>query len=81
MTFADAMQYLGAALGLSGAVLVSQRHARLRRWGFMTWILSNACLVWWTVSTGTWGLMAMYTIYSLTSFMGWWNHRPGRLAS
>ncbi len=46
----DATQYVGVALGLTGAVLVSGATARSRRWGFGLWIASNACLISWTVN-------------------------------
>ena len=67
------LQYLGVALGLLGAVLVSSALARHRRRGFGLWIASNACLIAWAVSSGAWGLLAMYAVYSATSVMGWRN--------
>ena len=68
-------QYIGVITGLSGAILVSQRSPSLRRHGFLLWLVSNSCLIWWAWSTGTWGLLAMYFFYSVTSFMGWLNNR------
>ena len=70
-----ATQYVGVALGLTGAVLVAGATARSRRWGFGLWIVSNACLISWTVNAGAWGLLAMYTVYSITSAVGLWNNR------
>jgi hypothetical protein len=71
----DLLQYPGVALGLVGAVLVCQRTASIRRWGFLLWIGSNALLISWAIGAAAWGLLAMYAVYSVTSVMGWWNNR------
>lgn len=71
----DVLQYGGVALGLTGAVLVSQRSQRARRNGFLLWIGSNVLLINWAVGAAAWGLLAMYAVYSVTSVMGWWNNR------
>lgn len=73
----DATQYVGVALGLTGAVLVAGSSVRSRRCGFGLWIVSNACLISWTVNAGAWGLLAMYAVYSITSAVGLWNNRAG----
>lgn len=75
ISFWDASQYVGVALGLTGAVLVAGATARNRRWGFGLWIVSNACLITWTVNAAAWGLLGMYAVYSITSLMGFWNNR------
>jgi hypothetical protein len=72
----DVLQYGGVALGLTGAVLVSQRSQRARQNGFLLWIGSNVLLISWAVGAAAWGLLAMYAVYSVTSVMGWWNNRP-----
>ena len=71
----DLLQYPGVALGLIGAVLVSQRSLRARRSGFLLWRGSNVLLISWAVGAAAWGLLAMYAVYSVTSVMGWWNNR------
>lgn len=71
----DLFQYVGVALGLTGAVLVSQRSSRARRWGFLLWICSNALLISWAIGAAAWGLLAMYAVYSVTSVIGWHNNR------
>jgi hypothetical protein len=71
----DVLQYGGVALGLTGAVLVSQRSMRARRSGFLLWIGSNVLLISWAVGAAAWGLLTMYAVYSVTSVMGWWNNR------
>ena len=58
----EAAQYVGVALGLTGAVLVAGSTARSRRWGFGLWIASNACLISWTLNAAAWGLLAMYAV-------------------
>jgi hypothetical protein len=71
----DILQWPGAALGLIGAALVSGNSNRARRWGFATWIVSNLVLIVWCVWSGAWGLLAMYSVYLITSGMGWRNNR------
>ena len=79
--FMDLLQYPGVALGLVGAVLVSQRASRARRCGFLLWIGSNVLLISWAVSAAAWGLLAMYAVYSVTSVMGWWNNRDSSVSA
>ena len=71
----DAAQYLGVALGLTGAVLVAGATPRARRWGFGLWIAANAALITWAIHAAAWGLLAMYAVYSVTSVVGWRNNR------
>ena len=66
----DCLQWPGAALGLAGAVLVSGRTARSRRWGFGLWLASNALLITWCTWSQAWGLLAMYAVYLITSAAG-----------
>lgn len=73
----DAAQYVGVALGLTGAVLVAVATARSRCWGFGLWIASNVCLVSWAVNAASWGLLATYAVCSITSAVGLWNNRAG----
>lgn len=70
----DLLQYLGVICGLVGAILVGGASTRSRRRGFALWILSNACLITWSVALGAWGLLAMYVVYSATSLWGWRNN-------
>lgn len=72
----DGLQYAGVAIGLTGALLVSQRAARWRRRGFLCWVASNCLLIGWALDHGAWGLLTMYAVYCLTSLLGWWNNRP-----
>lgn len=73
----DLLQWPGMAFGLLGAPLVSGRSDRARRWGFVSWIVSNVCWIAWGVHTGGWGLVAMQAVFCATSFQGWWNNRSG----
>lgn len=77
MTTKDVLEYGGVALGLAGAVLVSQKGRQPRASGFLLWIGSNALLIAWAIGAAAWGLLAMYAAYSLTSAWGWWNNRAG----
>lgn len=71
----EMLQWPGALLGLIGAVLVAQKSMASRRWGFVLWILSNACLVVFAVAVGAWALVGMYACYAATSAWGWKNNR------
>ena len=64
------LQWPGVVLGLAGALLVSQSDSRRRRIGFLTWIVSNICLVLYALTIGAWGLLGMYIFYGLTSALG-----------
>lgn len=66
----DLLQWPGAALGLIGAVLVSGKTARGRRWGFGLWLGSNSLLITWCIWAQAWGLLAMYVVYLVTSAVG-----------
>ncbi len=71
----DLLQWPGALLGLIGAILVAQKTASSRRWGFGLWILSNAFLIIFAIAVGAWALVLMYACYAGTSVWGWRNNR------
>ncbi len=64
------MQWIGAVLGLTGALLVAQVSPRWRRWGFRGWILSNIALGIFAANAHAWPLLGMYVLYGLTSILG-----------
>lgn len=67
----DALQWLGAALGIAGAWLVADARPRTRAWGFALFLASNACWLAWGGVAGAWGLVAMQTAFTVTSARGW----------
>lgn len=66
----DWIQYPGVALSLTGAWLVSSPQAPRRRVGFAIWIVSNVVLITWAVSVSAWGLVGMYSFFTVTSARG-----------
>jgi len=76
MNLLDVMQYAGAVLGIGGSALVSQCSTSVRFYGFCAWIVSNIALVIWSLGTGSWGILAMQCVFTITSIWGAWNHRP-----
>ena len=75
MPWLDLLQYVGVALSLTGAFLVSGSTARRRRQGFAIWIGSNVLLLTWAAVFGAWGLWAMYLVFTFTSAWGFRNNR------
>lgn len=78
MDYLNILQWPGMALGLAGAPLVACRSDRLRLWGFAAWLASNACWIVWATNAQAWGLLAMQSVFCLTSAQGVWNHLPRR---
>lgn len=81
MTAIDSLQWIGAALGIAGAWLVASADPRLRAWGFIGFLASNACWIAWGAVAAAWGLVAMQTAFCATSGRGWWlSRRQARAA-
>jgi low temperature requirement protein LtrA len=66
---------LGVSLGLIGSIFVSLKSSRARRVGFLIWIASNSLLIVLGLKLGTYGLVGMYSVYCVTSIIGWKNNR------
>ncbi|HCP77353.1 MAG: hypothetical protein CML16_02225 [Pusillimonas sp.] len=69
MTWLSLFEWLGALLGLAGAALLAANH-RLSGWGFLAFLLSNACWIAYALMTSAYGLIAMQAGYTLISAIG-----------
>lgn len=69
MTLSQLLEWTGAALGLLGAALLAANH-RYSGWGFLAFLLSNACWIAFGLLSHTYGLIAMQIGFSVTSVVG-----------
>lgn len=69
MTWLTLFEWLGALLGLAGAALLAANH-RLSGWGFLAFLLSNACWIAYALMTSAYGLIAMQAGYIVISAIG-----------
>lgn len=72
----DAVQLIGALLGISGAFLVTSRKKEIRCMAFLLWIFSNVLIGAAYIKLEAWPLLGMVTVYFGTSVFGLWNNRP-----
>lgn len=63
------VEWVGASMGLIGAALLSLNNG-LSGYGFVAFLLSNACWLWFGWKTKTWGLVSMQIGFTTTSLMG-----------
>lgn len=68
-------EFIGAVLGIAGAILVTAEERRKRFAAFNLWIIGNISLIIFYVLNSHWGLVFMGSIYTITSGIGWWNTR------
>lgn len=66
------IEWLGAGLGLLGATLVSLNNV-VSGYGFVAFLLSNLCWMYFGVKTQAKGLLTMQLGFTLTSVMGVYN--------
>lgn len=69
MSWLTLFEWLGALLGLAGAALLAANH-RLSGWGFLAFLLSNACWITYALMTGAYGLIVMQAGYIVISAIG-----------
>ena len=69
MSWLHVFEWLGAWLGLVGAALLAANH-RYSGWGFLAFLLSNACWITYACLTSAFGLMAMQAGYIAISAIG-----------
>jgi len=81
----DILQWLGCATGVLGSVLLAWR-SRWSGWGFVVYLISNACWIVFGLMSGAPGLVTMQLIFTATSAIGVWRwlvvpllKRPGKL--
>lgn len=69
------LQWVGTLLGIAGGFLVPQKTNRARRWGFVLWIISDLAMIWVLKESALWPSMLMFTYFTASSGLGWWNNR------
>ena len=63
-------EYLGVALGLLGAALVSSNNNKLRLTGYWVWICSNVFLVGSSINAEQYATAFMFTLYGIFAVNG-----------
>jgi hypothetical protein len=66
----DMLPIVGPILSIIGALLTTSIKPRWRLVGFCVWIVSNAILAAWSVSTGEMFVFAMYATFGVISAWG-----------
>lgn len=63
------VEWTGAALGLLGSALLANNN-EYSGYGFIAFLLSNACWLWFGLRTRTWGMVTMQLGFTGTSLLG-----------
>jgi hypothetical protein len=71
MNPAEILQWLGCATGVLGSALLAWK-SQWSGWGFVVYLVSNACWVSFGVVTNAPGLVVMQLIFTGTSSIGIW---------
>ena len=64
-----AVEWTGAICGLLGSILLAA-NTGYSGYGFILFLVSNACRLWFGLRTKTWGMVTMQFGFTLTSLMG-----------
>lgn len=74
------LQWLGCAAGVGGAWLLGQKFStsNTRAWGWILFLVSNACWIAWGLVFQVWGLLVMQALFTVTSLRGLINNRRFR---
>lgn len=72
LTWLSLFEWVGCALGVTGAVLVAvkSRHAR---WAWVMWLVSNLCWTAYGIGTGNLAITLQQGAFSVTSMIGLWH--------
>ncbi len=63
------VEWLGAVLAVSGSLLLSLNN-EYSRWGWVLYLLSNVALISFAVEKGLSGILAMQTVFLVTTLLG-----------
>jgi len=63
------VEWLGAGFGLFGSMLVALRTGA-SGYGFLLFLASNGCWLWFSWKRRSWGLFTMQVGFSMTSLLG-----------
>lgn len=64
-----AAEWVGSLTGLVGSYLLAQNNAH-SGYGFVFFLVSNACIFYFGSKTRAWGLVTMQTGFTATSLLG-----------
>lgn len=69
---AKVVEWTGAVLGLAGALLLALK-LDISGYGFIAFLLSNVCWLYFGVCNRAWGLVTMQLGFTATSLVGLYN--------
>lgn len=69
---AKVVEWSGAILGLTGSLLLALR-LDISGYGFLAFLVSNVCWLYFGVRNRAWGLVTMQAGFTATSLMGLYN--------
>lgn len=67
------IEWLGAFSGLAGSALLALNNANYSGYGFIVFLLSNLCWLFFGVKSKAWGLVSMQVGFTITSLLGVYN--------
>ena len=70
MDWLDLLQWPAFAVTVAAAWLVASESERRRRWGFVTFLASNALWIAWGWHDAAWALVALQTVLIATNVRG-----------
>jgi drug/metabolite transporter (DMT)-like permease len=68
-------QYLGIGLGILGTFLISGKNNKIRRYGFIVYLVSNLSWSAYWVYMGDYSPLLQYAVFSVFNVMGYLNNR------
>ncbi|MDP2934644.1 MAG: hypothetical protein Q8N59_02695 [bacterium] len=69
------LQYIGAILGVTGALFVAYKN----KFGFIIWLVGNACWMVYGIATKQWGVAVQFAIFWIIALLGlinWSKSKP-----
>lgn len=66
---------IGTSMGLIGTYLISSKHSRLRKYGFIVYLLSNLAWTLYWVLQGNYVPVVQYLLFSVMNVRGLLNNK------
>jgi len=69
------LQYIGAVLGVTGALFIAYKN----KFGFIIWLVGNACWMVYGIATKQWGVAVQFAIFWIIALLGlinWSKSKP-----
>lgn len=63
----------GAAFGIVGSTMLAMNSVLYSGYGFLVFLLSNLCWLFFGLKSKTWGMVAMQVGFTLTNLVGVYN--------